>query len=321
MTYIRPDYATARAEAGFSWSVRGCYLAVMKLARVPIRDFFLRPEACIQAYREGRPLLRELFGDWLPPLEPATPPVSYGHANCLGAELLFPEDGEVAHTHPYASLDEAIERLQEPVDWSTAGMAPFYLEFLEQMRAAFPGETVGFGFGAEGPLTTAYELRGEGFFTDIFDEPEKAREFLRLVTASIVEYRRWTAELMGEAFPHPQSGGMADDLASFIPPQMFDDFVVPFWEQYYTGITTGRRNAHVEDLRRPQLCYLEKIGLSYFDPSISHTGSPRRCCAMRSACRSAGAWAASTTGRWTSRPCGTSSSRPPPTGPARYSRS
>ena len=274
MTYIRPDYGTARRDAGYRWSVRACYLAVMALAEVPIRDFFLQPEACIRAYRQGRPLLYELFGDWLPSLAPATPPVSYGHVNCLGSDLLFPEDGEVAHTHPFATLDAALERLREPVDWATAGMAPFYLDFLEDMRAAFPGEHVGFGFGAEGPLTTAYELRGEGFFTDLFDEPQKAQEFLHLLTASIVDYRRWIAEVTGAEFPHPEAGGMADDLASFVPPYLYDDFVMPFWEQLYEGVTTGKRNAHIEDLRQAQLPYLEDIGLSFYDPSISHKLDP-----------------------------------------------
>lgn len=49
---------------------------------------------------------------------------------------------------------------------------------------------------------------------------------------------------------------------------------MPAWERYFDGITTGRRTAHVEDLRREQLPFLEEIGLSSFDPSISHKLSP-----------------------------------------------
>lgn len=275
MPYIRPDYDKARAEAGFIWSVRGCYLAAIAFAGIPLRDFNLKPEACIAAFREGRPLMYQMFGDWLPPLTPATPPVSYGHVNCLGSELMFPEGGEVAHTHPYGSLDEAIARLREPVDWASSGMAPFFLDFWEQMKAAFPDESVGFSFGVEGPLTTAYELRGEGFFTDLFDDPEKTHEFLRLTTASIIDYHRWRFELMGAPFPNPQGGGMVDDIASFVPHHMFADFVMPYWQQYYEGITTGTRRAHVEDLRRPQLRYLEDIGLAFFDPSISAKLNPQ----------------------------------------------
>lgn len=274
MAYDRPDYRSARERAGFHWSVSACYLCPMALAGVPYRDFNLRPEACIEAYAVGRPRMVEMFGDWLPPLAPATPPVSYGHVNCLGSELLFPEGGEVAHTHPYASLEEGILRLQEPVDWATSGMAPFYLEFRRRMQAAFPAEKVGFGFGVEGPITTAYELRGEGFFTDLFDAPERVHEFLHRVTDSIVGYASWRAGLDGGATPNPEGSGMADDIASFVPHHRFAQCVLPYWEQYYTGLTTGHRTAHVEDLREQQLPFLEQIGLSSFDPGISRRLSP-----------------------------------------------
>ncbi|MEW6754584.1 MAG: uroporphyrinogen decarboxylase family protein [Candidatus Latescibacterota bacterium] len=287
MPYLRPDYDTARQEAGFHWSVSGCYLAPMALAGISYRDFNLRPEACIEAYRTGRPRMQGMFGEWLPPLPPATPPVSYGHANCLGSQLLFPEHGEVAHTHPYGSLEEGIRWLQEPVDWARSGMAPFYLRFREAMQAAFPGEKVGFGFGAEGPITTAYELRGEGFFTDLFDQPERVHEFLRRLTDSIVDYARWRAGLDGTPTPNPQGSGMADDIASFVPHHRFAECVLPYWEQYYTGLTTGRRSAHVEDLRRQQLPFLEAIGLCTFDPGISRRLNPL---VLRDGCRVPFGW-------------------------------
>ncbi|MDP7634896.1 MAG: hypothetical protein QF402_18295, partial [Candidatus Latescibacteria bacterium] len=85
---------------------------------------------------------------------------------------------------------------------------------------------------------------------------------------------RFRAELDGIQFPNPHGAGMVDDIASFIPAHMFAELVLPYWEQYYTGITTGIRRAHVEDLRRDQLQFLQDIGLSYFDPSISHKLNP-----------------------------------------------
>ncbi|MFH1568918.1 MAG: uroporphyrinogen decarboxylase family protein [Gemmatimonadota bacterium] len=274
MAYIRPDYDTARQEAGFRWGVSGCYNSALALSGVPVKDFYTRPEACIEVYRSGRARMYEMFGDWLPRLAPATPPISYMHVNCLGAELLFVDGGEVGHTHPCASLEAAIRRLREPVDFATAGQTPFYLDFWEQMKAAFPDEEVSFGFGAEGPITTGYELRGEGFFTDLFDEPELVKEFLRLVTDSVVAAYRFRAEVNGSEFPSRQGSGMVDDIASFVPARMFGEYALPYWEQYYSGMTTGKRTAHVEDLRREQLRFLEDIGLSYFDPSISHKLNP-----------------------------------------------
>jgi hypothetical protein len=91
----RPDYDTLRREAGFTWQVSSCDLALMEIAGIPIRQFNLDPAACAEAYRRGRPLLREMFGEEVALPGVATPPVSYGHVNGLGSELVFPEGGEV----------------------------------------------------------------------------------------------------------------------------------------------------------------------------------------------------------------------------------
>ena len=68
---------------------------------------------------------------------------------------------------------------------------------------------------------------------------------------------------------------MADDIAAMVPPYLWPELVLPFWEQYYAGRTTGWRSAHVEDLRPPQLRFLEDIGLYRFDPSISPKLNPK----------------------------------------------
>lgn len=272
--YTRPDYETARAHAGFGWSVGGSQGALRELTQTPIRDFNLDPKACADCFRRGRPLLREMFGEKVGMPGISTPAVSYGHPNCLGSELLFPEGGEVAHTHLYSSLEQGIKALQEPVDWANAGMAPFFLDFRQQLQEAFPGETVGLSFGAEGPLTTAYELRGDGFFTDIYDSPALAKKFLQVMVASTLDFLRWEVGIGGATLPNPTGNGMCDDIASFIPPQLWPEFVLPYWDQYYNGVTTGKRSAHVEDLNDRQLPYLEDIGLSSFDPSISPKLTP-----------------------------------------------
>jgi len=269
-----PDYATARRDAGFSWSVGSSQGALRELARIPIRDFNLDPEACIEAYRTGRPLVRELFGEevGLPGL--ATPAISYGHANGLGSELLFPEGGEVAHTHPYRSLEEGLRALAEPVDFAAAGMAPFFLEFRARMQQAFPEESVQLGFGSEGPITTAYELRGEGFFMDILDDPPLAGRFLHRVVDSVLAFHRWTCALDGREAISPHAAGLCDDLSSLVPPRLWREVVLPYWDQHFRGMTTGARNAHVENLTADHLPHLEEVGLSHYDPSISPKLTP-----------------------------------------------
>jgi hypothetical protein len=269
------DYATARQAAGFDWAVSGSQDALRALTGIPIREFNLNPKACIEAYRKGRPLHREFFGPDVGLPGVMTPAVSYGHINGLGAKLTFPENGEVGHTPLYASLSEGIAALRQPVEYARAGLTPFYIDFWREMQAAFPEESVGFYFKYEGPITTAWALRGEGFFTDIYDDPPATREYLRLVTASILEYARFQSDLFGRPAVSPSGAGLCDDIASMVHPDLWPEFVLPYWEQYYRGLTTGTRGVHVEDLRPAQLKYLEEMGLSTYDPSISPKLNPR----------------------------------------------
>ena len=265
----RPDYSIAREKAGFGWSAGSSQGALRAVTQTPIREFNLEPEACIDAYRRGRPMIREMFGEDVSLPGASTPAISYGHPNGLGSELLFPEGGEVAQTHIYGSLEEGLCALREPVDFATAGMAPFYLQFRERMQEAFPDEAVGFAFGLEGPITTAYELRGDGFFTDIFDAPDLAREFMEALVESVLQFHRFLCSARGAEPSNPHGAGMCDDLSSFIPPRLWPELVLPYWDQYYRGMTTGSRSAHVENLRAAQLPFLEDIGLVRYDPSVS----------------------------------------------------
>ncbi len=283
----RPNYDTARAEAGFRWHAAHSQGALREVTGIPIRDFNLHPEACIEAYKRGQPILDEMFGPDVAAVALATPSVSYGHVNGLGSELIFPEDGEVGHTHIHSSLEEGIEALKRPVDWAAAGMAPYFLDFRRQMEAAFPGRRVGLSWGVEGPITTAWELRGSGFFTDIFDQPSLVREYLRLVVESMLQFHRWRCADDGAEVISPIGAGMVDDISSNIPPRLFGELVVPYWDAYYRGRTTGRRSAHVEDLRPAQLPFLEDIGLAFYDPSISHRLNPK---IIRDSCRVPFGW-------------------------------
>ena len=274
--HLQPDYEALRKETPFEWNVSGSYLAYLKMAEVPIRDFFLQPDACIEVYRTGRRRVGELFGPDVGVARLTTPPISYGHPNGLGAELYFPEGGEVAVEHVFQdSLDRAIAALRQPVDFGRAPRAQFYLNFLAQVQQAFPDEEVWYAYSWEGPVTTAYELRGDAFFLDVLDEPEKTREFLGLLTTSILDFYRWHCSISGRPVLKPDSTMICDDIASMIPPRLWETFVLPYWDQYFTGMTTGKRLAHVEDLRPAQVPFLETAGLWYYDPSVSRQLNPR----------------------------------------------
>jgi hypothetical protein len=55
-----------------------------------------------------------------------------------------------------------------------------------------------------------------------------------------------------------------------IPPGMWDEFVIPFWNRYYEGGTTGTgRVLHCEALSPAHLPYLGKAGITHYQPSVS----------------------------------------------------
>lgn len=283
----KPDYDTLRNNTAFTWSIGSSYDTLITLADIPIREYNLNPEAGIEAYRKGRPMIREYFGQDVTAPFLCTPHVSYGHINCLGAKLNFPVGGEVCPEVLYGSLEEGVSALKNPVDFETAGMTQFYADYSRKLSEAFDGEQCYFAFGYEGPITTAYTLRGHGVFLDPSDNPSLFKEFLQLLTESIVQFARFHCRINGYPEYSEEGAGLCDDVASMFSPDAWPEFVLPYWEQYYTGRTSGSRFAHVEDLRKEQLHFLEKICLLEYDPSISPKLNPK---IIRDNCRVPFSW-------------------------------
>ena len=168
----KPDYKTLRNKKKFGWYVGVYGNSLWTLAGIPIREYYRNPNACVEAYRKGRPLVRELFREATPAIPTLSPMIKYGHVNTIGAKLNFPEGGEVHHTPPFGSVEEGIKRLKEPIDFATSGETPFYLDFYKRLQNAFPDERVSFGWQWEGPITTVWELLGANFMYDLFDKPD-----------------------------------------------------------------------------------------------------------------------------------------------------
>src|SRR5690606_9759937 len=76
-------------------------------------------------------------------------------------------------------------------DLSQRGMFPFYLDLWRRLRAAMPDQNIPVaGFGIEGPITTAWILRGHGFFTDPYDDLPLTCRLLELLHDSRARYMR-----------------------------------------------------------------------------------------------------------------------------------
>ncbi|NLZ63531.1 MAG: hypothetical protein GX902_06950 [Lentisphaerae bacterium] len=238
-----------------------------------MRTFYTVPDAVIEVYRRGRPAARELFGGKIGLCGLMTPPISYGHLNTLGAELLFPEDGEVAVAPMAGNMDEAIRILRQPRDMRNSGKLPFYLDFQRRLEDAFPGEKCALIFKPEGPLTTAYLLRGMDFFTDFYDDPVTFKRMMDAIIDSLIEYHQMLADLNGKKLP-AGSARIADDVAAMIPASLWPELVIPYWSRLFSALTDGKVSAHCEGLHPEQLPLLEELGLEFYDPSISPALTP-----------------------------------------------
>lgn len=287
---FKVNYETAREEAGLTWSIGSSVYSYLELAGISLSEYNKNPSAGIEAFKPKYfNQLTEMFGDFLIPAGMSTPAVSYGHINFLGVPLVFPEgEGEVNYQHQHKSLDEWIEILKNNMEFKE--MTPdgqFFLDYRDKLKEAYPDRKVNWSMGFEGPMTTAYELRDMDVFYDLYDDPDKLHDYLKLITLNTVEYIKFYFKINDRQFYSPNEGFMCDDIASLIPANMFKEFVVPYWNMYYEGISPGPRGIHTEDHTYKTLKYFEDVNINYFDPSISHKLSPEL---IRDNCRVPFGW-------------------------------
>ena len=276
MSFRKPDYDGLRRNGQYHWYVGSSYYALLGLVPdISIKEICLDPDAMIELYRKGLPLFEDIFGARVRPMPLATPGISYAHINGLGIELVFPDGGEVNYERPEWSLDEVIAVLREKIDYSREGMIPFYLDYQEKLKRVFKRDDVGLSLGYEGPLTTAYELRDMNVFTDVYDDPEKFKLFLDLIVESVADFAEFRRKVEGHPRVDPSGCSLCDDVASMFHPDMWPEFVLPYFHRFFEALTTGERSAHIEDLAPEHLPYLEEVGLVSYDPSISPKLNPR----------------------------------------------
>lgn len=260
----------------FSWFAGVAQSALTSVTKVNLRDFFLDKEVCRMVNDKGRKMIVEMFDGRLRMPTPSAAAISYGHLASLGAHIRYPDNSEPNTEPMFSNMREAVEWLKRDVDFSQNDMFKRYYEVWQYLKQSFPDEKVRFsGCGHQGPLTSAVLLRGQDFYIDIYDEPELTKEFLTLLTDSIVKYIHLVRKINNEPSVIPAESYMADDFASLVSPWLWPEYVVPFWNQYYEGLTTGKRCIHVENLVPDHLQYLTEVGIGFFDPSVSAKLGPK----------------------------------------------
>ena len=266
-----------RPQRPFDYFISAGSDCLSGIMNINMKDVFLDPSVGIEIHKKGRELLRSLIGKDVPvSISVSTPLIKYGHANCLGSELSFPDIGQVGIKSNFKGYEQAIVSLKKKIDFASAGMTPFYLDYYDQMKKAFPDEKVHWGWQWEGPITTAWELVGESFMYDLYDKPEMVKQFMQVVTESIVDYCRFFCEIEGTDFldPTPDHGRVCDDIAAMLPAAMWPGFVLPYWQMFFEG-PVNEAKIHCEDMNREHLKYLDDAGIVDYDSGISPKLNPK----------------------------------------------
>lgn len=250
------------------WSVSCGVNTYAALVDIPYDRLFRDVDAVVEAYQVGRPRAEAIFGPDVSYAGPNFGHISYGHINCLGAPLHYAEGGEVGFLPFCDNLADAMKAARRPVNWETAGEMSFFLHLWDQVRRRFPEHTITFdSFRSQGPFTTAWALRREGFFLDLYDDPEGCRQYLDAIVDSIIDFRRFIERV--NHIPPDRDIGVTDDIAALLNPVQWEQFVVPVMERFFSGLEARYRWVHIENLTRPRLHFLDDLKVDFFNPSVS----------------------------------------------------
>ena len=249
--------------------------ATIYLGGVTVCEYFTQPSVFKKMWETSRRKFDEMFGETrehiiiYPGIH--CPAISYGHLGCIGAKIRYPEDSEPNMLQMVDSVDDGIKWLKSGWDFSKSDIFKHYDAYHRKLKEDFPDRKIPFsGLGRQGPVTSAVLMRGQDFYIDMYEHPKESKEFLRLLTDSIIEYEKFICGINNVALPDNSGAGICDDFAGLVAPNMFDEFVVPYWNRLYEGLTVaGTRWLHCEGMSHAHLPYLAKCKISYFQPSVS----------------------------------------------------
>ena len=270
------NYAVLREQAtnSFVWSARSTHYSFLEMAGVDLHDYFLSPDAYAKAFcPANKKAFSEKYGSDVEILVHG-PAILYGQLSAFGYDLVFPQGGEVNHKHLNLSIDECIDVLKRDYDYSKAGYYPQYHENLIKVREIMQDNSILPQYSTDGPLSLCYGMLGDAFFMKPYDEPEKFKEMLELITRQIISFRRWQYKNTTGIAKEKTGHGLYDDLAAMLSPALWDDFVLPYWNMFYEELCEHNRFIHSEDMKYGHLPNLHNIGITYYEPAISASLDP-----------------------------------------------
>lgn len=249
---------------------------------ISLKSMHFDVDAILKAYDGIKPLADEL-GVVAP--KPGLAGFGYPHVVSLGAPVEFTEDGE-PKAFPMIKTPEEIDALKEPEDYLAAPLIQTRMKIAAELgRRRKDARSRHIGHLYEGPITTAVLLMGHDFLTLPYDDPKRAHRLLNFCTESALHYvAALHRHFNGNAPVKPAPCGIPDDFAGMLPPEIFGEFVVPYWNRLYDGRNATARSLHSELLREEHMPFLRDLNINDYDPSADQYVTPellRRCCPCR----------------------------------------
>lgn len=243
--------------------------AIAEAGGVPLDALHRDADAICRSYDSIVPVAERLG---VPPPRPRLGGFEYNHVSALGARLLFP-NGSEPNVEPIIHDPDDIDGLQEPDDYLSSGVIPQRIRLYEELRARRPDAVPFIGGTSEGALTTATLLMGQDFLMLPYEDPERAHRLLAFCVRSSINYKKAVWAYL-ERPEGSRPVGLCDDFGGMFPPDMFAEFVVPYWEWEYEGLEAVSRSLHSELLRKEHLPFLTGLKVSIFDPAADQYVTP-----------------------------------------------
>jgi uroporphyrinogen-III decarboxylase len=194
-----------------------------------------------------------------PPLVYSTPVTAYEGVAALGGDLLFPDEHQPMIRNQGRVLTfEQIDALTVPDPWRSPRFQRHVAWHRELKRRfgdlARPGVA-----GQEGPVTTAGLLRGPDFLLDCLVDPARAHRLLDVCTETFIRWTRVSQEVDGLL---PGVIGIADDYAGMLGPDLWPEFVLPYYRCIIEALGPQGCWMHTELVRRAHLPLLRQLKLT-----------------------------------------------------------
>jgi len=145
-------------------------------------------------------------------------------AAIYGVPIVYAEDNWPNCEHRYLS-DEEVDYLEAP----ELDTNPFFQELMAQVDwiAGHEGRVEGF-INWQGVLNNAFRLRGEKFFYDMIDSPQRCRRLFDCICTTMIEGAKRLHKRQLESGVKVGFFTVSNCLVNMVSPELYRDILLPF---------------------------------------------------------------------------------------------